>query len=52
MNPNCVQAPWSHFRSVMLFVQAAQSVAEELACGVNTVRELSVRLHALGQAIH
>jgi hypothetical protein len=50
-NPSHVHAPWSHFPSLLLFVHAARSVAEELGCGVNTVRELSDRLDALRRAI-
>jgi hypothetical protein len=50
-NPSYVHAPWSHFPSLLLFVHAARSVAEELGRSVNTVRELSSRLNALRRAI-
>jgi len=51
-NPSCVHAPRSHFPSLLLFVQAAQSVSEEMGRDVNTVRELTGRLNALRRPIH
>jgi len=51
-NPSCVHAPRSHFSSLLLFVQAAQSVSEEMGRDVNTVRELTGRLNALRRPIH
>jgi hypothetical protein len=51
-NPSCVHTPRSHFFSLILFVDAAQSVSEELGRSTSTVRELRARLSALQQTIH
>jgi len=51
-NPSYLHAPYSHFSSLLLFVQAARSVSEELGRAVTPLRELSGRLDALRQPIH
>lgn len=51
-NPSYVHAPTSHFGGLLLFIDAARNVSEELGRAVDDLRELNGRAEALRRSIH